>query len=154
VNPGPLLSPLIRFQPVGAVIAEVLESRAFTDATSTSPDDVVVGRLIVTVVPQVEAVVTLAPDGRALSAGPAPVTVAPMTIAIARSRMWLRNRRTTGGMGRSPFVGASRRLFIGTPRGSRSNGSRLATGPDPIRQLASGSGLKAVLYTIGRPSPA
>jgi hypothetical protein len=69
------------------VIAELFGSRALTDATSTSPADVAVGRVIVTAVPQVEAVVTLAPEGRALSAGPAPVTVAPMTIAIARSRM-------------------------------------------------------------------
>jgi hypothetical protein len=85
------------------VIAELLDSRAFTDATRTSPADVVAGRLIVTVVPQVEAVVTLAPEGRALSAGPAPETVAPTTIAMARSRMWLRNRRTTGGIVMSPF---------------------------------------------------
>ena len=85
------------------MIAELLDNRAFTDATSTSPVDVVAGRLIVTIVPQVEAVVTLAPEGSALSAGPAPETVAPTTIAMARSRMWLRNRRTTGGIVGSPL---------------------------------------------------
>jgi hypothetical protein len=82
-----LLSLLIRFQPVGAVIGAELESRALIDATSTSPAAVAEGRWIVSFVPQVEAVVTAPPDGRALSAGPAPEIVAPRKTASARNGM-------------------------------------------------------------------
>ncbi len=84
-NPGALLSRLIRFQPVGAVIVEPLDSRASIEATSTSPAVAVGGRLSVTVEPHVDAVVIFDPEGSALSAGPAPEIVAPMTIAVARS---------------------------------------------------------------------
>jgi len=52
-------------------------------------------------------VVTLAPEGSALSAGLAPEMVAPRTTASARNGMYRRKRRTTGGISMSPFFRAS-----------------------------------------------
>jgi hypothetical protein len=63
----------------------LLDSRALTDATSTSPATVVDGRLSVRAVPQLEAVETALPDGRALSAGLAPEMMAPRMAASASS---------------------------------------------------------------------
>jgi hypothetical protein len=63
----------------------VPDRRASIDATSTSPAVVVVGRAIVTVEPNVLAVVTAAPEGSALSAGPDPAMVTPRTSARARN---------------------------------------------------------------------
>jgi len=105
--PGAELSRRIRLQPLGAVIAALPARRALTDATSTSPAVTVEGRCSVKVLPHDAAVVTLAPEGSALSAGLAPEMVAPRTTASARNGMYRRKRRTTGGISMSPFFRAS-----------------------------------------------
>jgi hypothetical protein len=82
---GALLSRLIRLQPLGAVIETFPERRAWTDATSTSPLAVVAGRGTVSVDPNVVAVTTPPPDGRALSARPDPEMATPRTSASTRN---------------------------------------------------------------------
>jgi hypothetical protein len=79
-----LLSRLIKFQPSGAVIEAVAGSRASTEAISTSPPAVVAGRFSVRLVPNVLAVVTAPPEGKALRAGAAPETAMPRTRANPR----------------------------------------------------------------------
>jgi hypothetical protein len=140
-NPGALLSRLIRLQPLGAVISLLLDKRALTDATSTSPTAVVAGRLSVKAVPQVDAVETAPPEGRALSAGPAPEIVAPRTSASANNGICRRICRTTGGVVMVPLHSGRAGGNAVLRAWSVSDGSRLGSETGPIRQLASGSGL-------------
>ena len=119
---------------------------AVSEARSTSPAAVVEGRLRVTLVPQLEAVVMLAPEGRALSAGPAPESVRPSRSAVARSGIRLRTRRTTDGVVMFPLWSGQAGGFRSVLRGERERRARLGTGPTPYASWPLALGEDALIH--------